>query len=103
MDVLLIKYDEKGKPLWFHVLELKKDTFTMDQLRKLIDYEKWLIRLPAGGNKRAVHASAIAYEFHSEAKNFLEPRVKYGQKPIQLIKYRLTSNRPPNLELTPEN
>lgn len=102
MDILLLKYDEEEKPLWFHVLELKRDTFAMDQLRKLIDYERWLIRMPAGGNKRAVHASAIAYEFHSEAKSFLEPRVKYGQKPIRLIRYRLTRNPPPYLELTPE-
>lgn len=100
MDILLIKYDNKGQPLWFHVLELKRDTFTMDQLRKLIDYEKWLIRLPAGGNRRAVHASAIAYKFDAKAKKFLEPRVNYGQKPIRLIQYQLNFNPPPYLELT---
>lgn len=103
MDVLLLKYDEREKPLWFHVLELKRDTFTMEQLRKLIDYETWLIRMPARGNKRAVHASAIAYEFQPEAESFLEPRVKYGQKPIRLIRYRLTPNPPPYLELIPHN
>jgi hypothetical protein len=62
-----------------------------------------LNRMPAGGNKRSVHASAIAYEFSPDAQSFLEPRVKYGQKPIRLIRYRLLPSPPPYLELTAVN
>lgn len=99
MDVLLLKYDTNDDVIWFHVLELKQDSFTIRQLRRLIDYESWLIRVPARGNKRAVYPSALAYKFDSEVREFVRRRQDYGEKPIRLIAYELSGAPPPRLDL----
>lgn len=41
LDILLSKYDG-DKLLWYQVVELKAHTFSEDELRKVIDYEKWI-------------------------------------------------------------
>ena len=99
MDVLLLKYNTNGDIVWFHVLELKQNSFTIRELQRLIDYEGWLIRIPAKGNKRAVYPTALAYEFDSEVRQFVRRRQDYGEKPIRLIAYKLHRSPPPRLDL----
>jgi len=99
MDVLLLKYNSNDDVIWFHVLELKQDSFTIRQLQRLIEYESWLIRVPARGNKRAVYPTALAYEFDSEVREFVRRRQDYGEKPIRLIAYKLSGTPPPRLDL----
>ncbi len=99
MDGLLLKYNSNNDVIWFHVLELKQDSFTIRQLQRLIEYESWLIRVPARGNKRAVYPTALAYEFDSEVREFVRRRQDYGEKPIRLIAYKLSDTPPPRLDL----
>jgi len=99
IDVLLLKYNSDDDVIWFQVLELKQDSFTIKELQRLIDYENWLIRVPAKGNKRAVYSTALAFEFDDEVNRFVTRRQDYGEKPIRLITYKLRANSPPRLDL----
>lgn len=99
MDVLLIKYDNNGDVIWFHVLELKQDSFTIRQLQRLITYENWLTRVPARGNRRAVYSTSLAFQFNTDVRDFVRRREDYGEKPIRLIAYSLSNTPPPWLEL----
>jgi len=99
MDILLLKYNASDDVVWFHVLELKQASFTIKELQRLIDYENWLIRVPARGNKRAVYPTALAFEFDSEVRQFVKRRQDYGEKPIRLVAYNLRNSPPPRLDL----
>jgi len=85
IDILMLKY-EGPDILWYQILELKPDRFTMEELQKLISYEKWLIRTRAD-NPIQVHPVGIAAEFNNEVIEFVKGRAKYLERPIRLIKY----------------
>jgi len=86
IDILLLKYNGKDDIVWFQILELKHDKFTMKELQRLIDYEKWLIRTRAE-NPLQVHPIAIAATFQNKVKEFVKGREKYRERPIRLIRY----------------
>lgn len=86
IDILLLKYNESGV-LWYQILELKHDVFTMHELQNLIGYEKWIIRSQAE-NPLQVYPVAVAFEFNQQVINFVTKRKDYKERPITLIKYR---------------
>ena len=98
MDMLFLKYSNEDI-IWFQVVELKASEFTEEELTKLIGYEGWLIRVPAKGNRRAVYPIALAHDFNEQVKLFVKPRQDYGEKPIRLIAYSLSSSSKRNLDL----
>lgn len=85
IDILLLKYNGDDI-LWYQILELKHDKFTMQELQKLIIYEKWLIRARAE-NPLQIYPIAIAAQFNEEVVNFVKRRTDYKERPIRLIKY----------------
>jgi hypothetical protein len=86
IDILLLKYNGNDV-LWYQILELKHDKFTMEELQKLITYEKWLTKTRAE-NPLQVYPIAIAAEFNEEVINFVKKRIDYKERPIRLVKYR---------------
>jgi hypothetical protein len=90
MDILLLRYNG-DEVLWYQVLELKHDQFTMRELQKLIDYEKWLIRNRAE-NPLQVYPVAVAWEFNKEVMDFVRRRYDYKERVIRMIKYRFDKN-----------
>jgi len=86
LDVLLSKYDG-GKLLWHQVIELKAHTFSEEELRKVIDYEKWILNTRCE-NVLQVHSVGIGYDFADEVIAFVQDRKKYKDRPIRLIRYR---------------
>jgi len=85
IDILLLKYNGTDI-LWYQILELKHHKFTMDELQRLIAYEKWLIKTQAE-NPLQVHPVAVAFEFDEEVIKFVRGRKNYLERPIRLIKY----------------
>lgn len=90
IDVLLLKYNGYDEVLWYQILELKRDQFTMPELQKLIAYEKWIVRTRAE-NPLQVYPVAVASEFNEEVINFVNRRKDYKERPIRLIKYHFDS------------
>jgi hypothetical protein len=86
LDVLLSKHDG-GKLLWYQVLELKAHTFSEEELRKVIDYEKWILNTRCESVLQ-VHSVGIGYDFADEVIAFVRNRKKYKDRPIRLIRYR---------------
>ena len=85
IDILLLKYNGDDI-LWYQILELKHDKFTMVELQKLIGYEKWIIRNRAE-NPLQVYPVAISYEFDNKVVEFVKRRADYKDRPIRMIKY----------------
>lgn len=85
IDILLLKYDN-NEIIWYQILELKPSTFTMKELQRLIDYEKWFIETKAKSPIQ-VHPVGIATKFNEEVIDFVNGREKYRERPIRLIKY----------------
>jgi len=85
IDILLLKYNGEDI-LWYQILELKHAGFNMNELRKLIAYEKWIIRNRAE-NPLQVHPVAIGSEFSDEVLRFVRGRENYQERPIRLVKY----------------
>ncbi|MEO0241954.1 MAG: EVE domain-containing protein [candidate division WOR-3 bacterium] len=85
IDILLLKYDG-DEILWYQILELKHDKFTMVELQKLISYEKWIIRNRAE-NPLQVYPVAIASEFNDEVLDFVRRRIDYKDRQIKMIRY----------------
>jgi len=90
IDILLIKYDG-NEVIWYQILELKASKFTMTELQRLIDYEKWFVETKAD-TPLQVHPVGIAYEFSQEVIDFVKGRKKYREHPIRLIKYFFDRN-----------
>lgn len=90
IDILLIKYDG-DEIIWYQILELKPSKFTMTELQRLIDYEKWFIETKAETHLQ-VHPVGIAYDFSQEVIDFVRGREKYRERPIRLIKYSFDRN-----------
>jgi hypothetical protein len=87
MDLVLIRYTPGKIPLWFLLLELKRDRFQMEHLRQLLAYETWMTASQAAGNPRMVHMVACAYRFDSDVIEFSKERSEMGQKPVHLLRY----------------
>jgi len=85
IDTLLLKYNGNNI-LWYQILELKHDKFTMKELQKLIIYEKWIIRSKAE-NPLQVYPVAVASQFNEEVISFVKRRQDYKERAIRLIKY----------------
>jgi len=86
LDVLLSKH-EGDKLLWYQVLELKAHTFSEDELRKVIDYEKWILNTRCE-NVLQVHSVGIGYDFDEKVIAFVKNRKSYKDRPIRLIRYQ---------------
>jgi hypothetical protein len=86
LDVLLSKHHD-GRLLWHQVIELKAQTFSEEELRKVIDYEKWILNTRCE-NVLQVHSVGIGYDFADEVIVFVQNREKYKDRPIRLIRYR---------------
>jgi hypothetical protein len=86
LDLLLSKHGG-GELLWHQVVELKAHTFSEDELRKVIDYEKWILNTRCE-NVLQVHSVGIGYDFAPEVVAFVQNRKKYKDRPIRLVKYR---------------
>ena len=69
------------------VVELKAHTFSEEELRKVIDYEKWILNTRCE-NVLQVHLVGIGYDFEKEVIDFVQNRKKYKDRPIRLIRYR---------------
>ena len=98
LDVLISKH-EKGKLLWHQVVELKAKTFSEEELRKVIEYEKWILNTRCESVLQ-VHSVGIGYDFEDEVIIFVRNRKKYKDRPIRLIKYRYEAE-PRRLSLYP--
>ena len=85
LDILLIKH-EAERLLWYQVLELKAHTFSEEELRKVIDYEKWVLNTRCE-NVLQVHSVGIGYDFAEEVISFVRDRKKYKDRPIALFRY----------------
>lgn len=85
IDILLLKYNGDDI-LWYQILELKHDKFTMQEIQKLITYEKWIVRSRAE-NPLQVYPVAVASEFNKEVIDFVKRRVDYKERQIRLLKY----------------
>jgi hypothetical protein len=86
LDLLLSKHDG-GRLLWHQVVELKAHTFSEEELRKVIDYEKWILNTRCE-NVLQVHSVGIGYDFAPEVIEFVRDRKRYKDRPIRLIRYR---------------
>ena len=86
LDILLSKYDE-DQLLWHQVVELKAHTFSEEELRKVIDYEKWILNTRCE-NVLQAHSIGIGYDFAEEVIAFVKDRKKYKDRPIRLIRYQ---------------
>src|SRR5262249_21669034 len=87
LDILLNKHTSDGMLVWYQVVELKAHTFSEDELRKVIDYEKWILNTRCE-NVLQVHSVGIGYDFAAEVVAFVQNRKKYKDRPIRLIRYR---------------
>ena len=58
----------------------------MDELQRLIAYEKWLIKTQAE-NPLQVHPVAVVHEFDEEVIKFVQGRKDYLERSIRLVKY----------------
>ena len=76
--------------LWHQVIELKAHTFSEDELRKVIDYEKWILNTRCE-NVLQVHSIGIGYDF---ADDFVQDRKKYKDRPIRLGRVLINSASP---------
>jgi hypothetical protein len=87
LDLLLSKYDEQGNLIWHQVVELKAETFSEKELRRVIDYEKWILNTRCE-NVLQAHSVGIGYDFTQDVIDFVQDREKYKDRPIRLIRYR---------------
>jgi hypothetical protein len=81
----------RRKLLWYQVLELKAKTFSEEELRKVIDYEKWILNTRCE-NVLQVHSVGIGYDFADEVRQFVADRKKYKDRPIRLLRYRFDAH-----------
>jgi len=95
LDLLLIKRRDKAL-LWYQIIELKAQTFSQDELRKVIDYEKWILNTRCE-NVLQAHSVGIGYEFDEEVLGFVRGRRRYKDRPIRLLQYRFDA---PTRQLT---
>lgn len=86
LDILILKYNGDDI-LWHQILELKQGNFTMEELQKLIIYEKEIIRNQAE-NPLQVYPVAIASEFSEDVIKFVKGREDYKERAIRLVRYR---------------
>jgi hypothetical protein len=91
MDLVLIRHTNDRLPLWFLLLQLKRDRYIWENLRQLLAYETWMTSSQAGGNPRMVHMVACAYRFDKDVMDFLRERESVGQKPVHLLRYEFPS------------
>src|SRR5262249_3401574 len=70
LDLLLSKFDD-AKLLWHQVVELKAHTFSEEELRKVIDYEKWILNTRCE-NALQAHSVGIGYDFTDEVIKFVQ-------------------------------
>ena len=86
IDLLSSKHHE-SRLLWHQVVELKAHTFSEEELRKVIDYEKWILNTRCE-NVLQVHSVGIGYDFAPEVIEFVQDRKRYKDRPIRLIRYQ---------------
>ncbi len=91
MDLVLTRHQPDGRPLWFLLIELKKDRFQWEHLKQLLSYETWMTAAQAGGNPRAVHMAACASRFDDDVLQHIRQRETLGQKPVILLRYSYES------------
>ena len=101
MDLVLLRYTAERRPLWFLLLELKRDRFQIEHLRQILAYETWMTASQASGNPRMVHMFACAYRFDQDVIEFSKERLNMGQKPVHLLRYEFPegSKKPQDLQL----
>lgn len=87
IDILVLKHNNQNEVLWYQIIELKQNQFSLIELNKLMLYEQWVINTLAYSNERAVHAIGIANNFSDEVIDYIKGREVYGLKKIRLIKY----------------
>jgi hypothetical protein len=88
IDILLLKYSETNV-IWYQILELKKDSFSMKEMERLIEYENWF-RQTRALSPIQVHPVAIAYDFEN-VKNYVKRRTDYNKRRIRLLRYQYDS------------
>ena len=88
IDIVLLRYNERGDILWYQLLELKGDRYKIDDLMQILAYETWLTSSQAEGNPRAVHMVAIANRFNLDVLHQVATRYRLKQKPVRLLTYR---------------
>ncbi|MCD4761744.1 EVE domain-containing protein [bacterium] len=87
IDILLNNYTDDNEIIWYQILELKKEKFTVTELNVLMKYEDWAINALANDNARLVHSVGIANSFSDEVLEYIKNRTIYGGKKIKLVKY----------------
>ena len=93
IDILLNNYTDNNEIIWYQILELKKESFTINELNMLMQYESWAINALANNNSRLVHSVGIANNFSNEVLEYINNRVVYGGKKIRLIEYAYNNTR----------
>ena len=89
MDVVLVKRDG-NEILWYEVIELKRSTFDIRELQKVIAYEKWVLNSRCD-NALQIHSVGVAHDFDEKVIEYVDGRRKYGDRPIRLIRYSFDS------------
>lgn len=91
IDLLLLKHFE-GDIVWFNVVELKGSTFSMAELQRLIDYEKWIIQTRAQSPLQ-VHPIGVGANFSEDVIRFVRERTRYRDRAIRLLEYTFVPER----------
>lgn len=87
IDIMLTKHSGSGEVLWYTLIEIKSNQFTLKEIKTLVNYENWAIRALAGNNARKVHSICIAFDFNQDIINFVQNRSEFVNKSILLVKY----------------
>lgn len=97
IDILLIKYDRFGIVRYI-ILELKAGKFFLNKknqenMRQLVDYGDWLIKVRENANTNNVHLFAVASCFEQKITDYVKLKKENDEKGIKLIKYQFNQKK----------
>jgi len=88
IDVLLLKYDKYGVVRYL-ILELKAKVFDLkDDLRQLVNYGDWTIKVRENANTNNVHLFAVASCFEQKIIDYVKLKKENDEEGIKLIQYQ---------------
>lgn len=92
MDFLLMyNRPASNTVLSYDIIEVKRDKFTKDGLRQLIEYESWFLQKKVAGDQKMLRVSAIAESFADDVIDYVEKRTQIEGKRIKLLQYSVSS------------
>lgn len=100
MDILLMfeNQDEPSDIISYDIIEVKRDTFDIEALTQLIDYESWFLQKKVAGDLNMIRTTAIAKSFSDDVIDYVNKRTKIEGKPVKLLKYKYNDDLEFDLE-----